>query len=276
MAIKARDIPRILIERLEATHPAPAFFDADDTDHWPPGVLQQLLDSKIIQPAPRAVSTTCGGCDWNCNKRVVFRQKPAKGGPHAFVQCNEAPDLGRIHVSIDRLETYRLLAGSLDAAVKAALATKSNALQLVAAPKIRMVKGRFGHRQISIQLIGGKLIAVVGRQRDPLVNIMGWESGLNIDRARLIRMANRKEFAMKSRQSYQPDRSKQRAGSRRTSVRDQRIQREAKELMTVGKNQTEAAIEIAQMDFIKKPAGQTKAITAARVRRILSEKIAKS
>ena len=44
MAIKARDIPRILIEGLEATHPAPALFDADDTDHWPPGVLQHLLE----------------------------------------------------------------------------------------------------------------------------------------------------------------------------------------------------------------------------------------
>lgn len=51
MAIKARDMPRILIERLEATHPAPALFDADDTDHWPPGVLLYLLDSKLILPA---------------------------------------------------------------------------------------------------------------------------------------------------------------------------------------------------------------------------------
>ena len=271
MAIKSRDIPRILIERLEATHPAPAFFDADDTDHWPPGVLQQLLDSKIIQPAPRAVSTTCGGCDWNCNKRVVFRQKPANGGPHAFVQCNEAPDLGRIHVSIDRLETYRLLPGSFNLAVNVSLATKSNAFQPVEVPKIGMVKGRFGHRQISIQLISGKLTAVVGQQRDPLVNILRWDGGLNIDRTRLLRMANRKEFAMKTRQRYQPDRSRQRAGTRRTSVRDQRILREAKKLMAAGKSQTDAASEIAKMDFIKKPAGRTKVITAARVRRILSE-----
>ena len=134
------------------------------------------------------------------------------------------------------------------------------------------MKGRFGHRQISIQLIGGKLIAVVGRHRDPLVNILGWDSGLNIDRTRLIRMANRKEVAMKSHQRYQPDRSKQRAGSRCTSVRDQRILREAKKLMAVGKKQIEAASEIATMDFIKKPADQAKPITAARVRRILSEK----
>lgn len=271
MAIKARDIARILIERLEATHPAPALLDADDTDHWPPGVLKHLLDSKIIQPAPRAVSTTCGGCDWNCNKRVVFRQNPVKGGSHAFIQCNEPPDLGRIHVSIERLETYRLSSGCFETAVKAALTTKSNAFQPVVDPKIGMMKGRFGRRQFSIQMIGGKLTAVVGRQREPLVNILGWDSGLNIDRAGLIRMANRKEFAIKSGQRYQPDRSKQRAGSRRTSVRDQRILREAKKLMAVGKNQTEAASEIAKMDFIKKPDGQTKAITAERVRRILSE-----
>ena len=199
----------------------------------------------------------------------MFRQKPAKGGSHAFIQCNEAPDLGRILVSIDRLETYRLLPGSFDTAIKAALATKSNAFQPIAVPKIDMVKGRFGHRQISIQLISGKLTAVVGRQVDQLVNILRWDGGLNIDRTRLLRMAN--QFATKSRQRYQPDRSKQRVGSRRTSVRDQRILREAKKLTAVGKNQTEAASEIAQMDFIKKPAGQTKVITAARVRRILSE-----
>ena len=54
MAIRARDVPAILVERVEAAHPAPASFSADEIDDWPGDVLPVLLSHSVVVNADRA------------------------------------------------------------------------------------------------------------------------------------------------------------------------------------------------------------------------------
>ena len=104
MAIKARDIPTILIERIEAAHPRPAYFGSDETNEWPAGVLARLLNQAVLAEADRAEAVTCPGCEWQCRKHVEVRQ--AKTELRAFIMCDEEPDYGRVGVSLDRLQRF--------------------------------------------------------------------------------------------------------------------------------------------------------------------------
>ena len=56
MPVRARDIPTILVERIEAAHPAPASFGADETDDWPAKVLPTLLRQGVVAEDDRVDS----------------------------------------------------------------------------------------------------------------------------------------------------------------------------------------------------------------------------
>ena len=106
MAIKTADIHRILIERIEGSHPAPALFSATEIDEWPAEALDALLNCGVLQPASRAESAWCPGCEWQCHKTVVVRTGLNSPQTEAFITCDEEPDLGRIAVPTRNLAQY--------------------------------------------------------------------------------------------------------------------------------------------------------------------------
>ena len=156
MAIKHRDIPCILVERLEASHPASATFDADETDEWPDGIVPSLLKSGLLQETRRATALVCDGCNWSCDKPIIVRKLVASGRTRAFIQCDEEPDLGRIQVPMERLRGYRLVPRMLERFIqKAVSALGSPAPSRSSSSHLGLIKGRYGVRPIAIFMSGG-------------------------------------------------------------------------------------------------------------------------
>jgi len=273
MAIKPRDFPRILVERLEASHPAPAIFDADETSEWPDGIVHALLRSGLLQEARRPTTLVCDGCNWSCDKPVIVRKLVASGRTRAFIQCDEEPDLGRIQVPMERLRGYRLVLRMLDRFIQNAVAALGGpAPGRSASSHLGLIKGRYGVRPIAIFIKDGRLTLAVGQQGKPLAELLLWSDGkVELDLAALRRLANRKETTAKSADRYSSNRKKQRARARHKASRDRRIFREASRLHALGHSWSAAAQEIAKMEFVAKENGQRKPISASRVRRVISE-----
>ena len=64
MAVRARDLPAVLLGRIAQSHPAPAQFARGETDEWPDGTLAALLEAGIVYHANRADVVICPGCEW--------------------------------------------------------------------------------------------------------------------------------------------------------------------------------------------------------------------
>jgi len=270
MAIKPRDIPGVLVERLEASHPAPATFDADETDEWPDGIAHALLKSGLLQEARRATTLVCDGCNWRCDKPVVVRKLATSDRTRAFIHCDEEPDLGRIQVSMERLRSYRLVQRMLERFIRKAIATLGSAAPSSSvSPHLGSIKGRYGVRPIAIFIKDDKLTLSVGQHGKPLTELLFWSDGkVALDLAALRRLANRKRTTAKSTDRYSPNRKKQMARTRRKASRNQKIVREAKRLHDLGHSWSAAARKIAKVEFVAK---ECKPISASRVRRIIYE-----
>src|SRR5262245_30838520 len=149
MAVKVADISAILVERIEASHPAPALFSAAETDEWPTGVLQHLLTCGVVQLAARARTLLCPGCEWECHKPVVIRTMTAGPRTLAFIACDEEPDHGRISVPLQSLNQYSatlarlsgFIAGLMERGRKPLQSSPSSASFLLGS-----IKGRYGFR----------------------------------------------------------------------------------------------------------------------------------
>jgi hypothetical protein len=248
MAIKAADIPNILVERIEAAHPAPGYFSAGETDDWPTGVREQLLTVGVLQGANRAEAVVCPGCENQCQKAVVVRIS-ARQERRAFINCDEEPAHGRVPINLRSLEQYRIMLNSMASMLSALLgfgtprASKTGAQYLLGE-----LKGRKGLRTVSIGITGGQLLLSVGAQQQPLVQVLRANATvLSIDRRQIQRLADRKGSQpnqSKIRGSYQRDRSSQRERSRQTLKRNRAIFLEAKRLHRAGAGDWSAISQI--------------------------------
>lgn len=273
MAIQTTDILSILVERIEAAYPAPALFAADETDEWPAGVLPNLLECGLLRQAGRAEAVTCPGCEWQCHKTVVVRSAQARSGIRAFITCDAEPALGRISVPRPSLTQYATTLRAIGAFITAIMRFDMLRPSLSGASfLLGEVKGRHGPRRVSIILDNGHLLLAIGQQHEPLIRLLQWfESGLAFDSRHIQRLANRKEPAQIALSAaYQPDRTLQKARSRRRRGRDEAIFREAKKRHAdTGGSWLTIATAIAATDLAKD--GQGRRLRPATVRRIIAE-----
>lgn len=273
MPTRTIEIPSIVLERIESTHPSPALFAADETDEWPPGVLLSLVERSLLRETARSKAITCPGCEWQCHKNVVVRKPSERAQKWAFITCNEEPDLGRISVLPESLTQYAATLPSIAAFIAGALQLGSpRPSSSGSSYLLGQVKGRRGPRPVSVTVFDSRLFLVVGQQQELLIRVLRWSaSGLSINLEHVQRLANRKEHAHAvTNTSYQPDRTRQKARSRQKRKRDAEIFREAKRLRAAsGGSWTLIASEIAATALAG--SGQEKRLTAGTVRRIITD-----
>jgi hypothetical protein len=235
MAMKPRDIPAILIERIEAAHPAPGSFAADETHDWPSEVLPALLRQGVIAEADRAEAVTCPGCEWQCTKRVVVRKAGATSS--AFIICDEEQDHGRIPVPLNSLRTFVTGLGALSRFAAAVLRIgPPKVSRHSAAYVLGAVNGRNGMRPVIVAIEDGKAMLVVGEEREHMARVLQWiEVDLVLDGKLVQRLADRKTATSTTeRRQKPPDRSVQSARKKATNQRDLAIFREAKKRQAAG------------------------------------------
>ncbi len=231
MTIKAADIQSILVERIESARPAPGYFSAGETDDWPTGVLDHLLNIGILRIADRAGVVVCPGCEWQCHKAVVVRSS-ARRERRAFINCDEEPAHGRVPINLQSLERYSTSVGFMASVLSGLLGLGSpRASRTGAEYRLGELMGRNGLRTVSIGFIDGQLHLSIGDHQLPLGRVLRSDAtALSIDKAQIQRLADRKNSQPSTRASYQRDRSRQQERSRQTLKRNRAILREAKRL----------------------------------------------
>ena len=272
MTVQAADVARILLERIEASHPAPALFSTAETDEWPARSLNVLVKCGVLKSGGRAESLWCPGCEWQCHKTVVVRTAGAHLCPQAFITCDEEPGHGRIFVPLRSLDQYAAtlsgVSGFIASQMKLGLRRSSVASAWYL---LGTIKGRHGPRQLSVGLDAGRLVLRVGRQQESVAQVVSWiGAGLWIDKVHIQRLANRKGAITPSGALRAPGHSPRQERARRTRARHDAIIREAKKRHANRQgNWTPIATAIAATDLAK--AEQGRRLSAATIRRIITQ-----
>ena len=276
MQSKKDEIPCLVFERVAAAHPTPAVFEADEVTGWPVGVLERLKESALLRETDRATTLYCDGCEWGCEKRVVVRVPLKAGARHAFINCDEEPDLGRIPIRLERLVRYRSTAAMLVEFVVRTVGTEASRIHKKASIiPLTKIRGRFGPRPVFIGISPGKLQLKVGTHEVPLADFVKWSQGaVVINWAVARRLANRKDKLGRAGGRYHPNRSMQQAKKRQTAQRDREIVREARRRhRDTGDNWTSISDQIAKLPLAKSSGGGR--LTPSSVRRIISREMSR-
>ena len=80
MSALCSKIPAIVVERIEASHPARAHFLMTELEGWPEGALSKLARCGLLQVSDHAEAIVCPGCDWQCHKRISARKTFRRAG----------------------------------------------------------------------------------------------------------------------------------------------------------------------------------------------------
>lgn len=199
MAIRATDLPQILLDRLGAAAPSPAIFAADELMEWPACAVEVLRRCRLLEETNRATSVVCDGCERGCMKPVAVRARPGgERGARAFVACDEEPDLGRIPVEHQRLLRYSTSLTRLAAFLASAL--DQDRLLKVGGDGIILLgvlSGRYESRPICLGAKDDEVTLWIGNVSRPLCGVLSWRGGaLAVDRKAIRRLADRKPGAL--------------------------------------------------------------------------------
>jgi hypothetical protein len=233
-----------------------------------------MVGAGLLAKTNRAKSAICTGCEAQCHKPVILRRKPGANIPSAFIVCDEEPDHGRVPVRLSRLDQFN---GSLaTAACFAASALKLGIRELQCLSGQFVLgwrRGRNGPREVALCVKSARILLSVGEQEQDVTDFVYWANGdLSVDHDLLQRLANRKGRQTKG--GYAKRDLEKSAKTNRKELlahRDKEILRQAHRLKTASKTLTEVSAEIAAMPFIRSSRDVLRPVTAATVRRIVTE-----
>jgi len=264
-----------VIERVGAEYPSPSTFFGYELDEWPEGTVRIMVSCGLLLETSRARAAVCNGCEYACHKLVNVRTKSEAQAPTGFIVCDEEPELGRIPVPMDRLRRFRAAIDTVGRTVAGCLELDpSRAVTERDRVVIGNIRGRYGLRELALEIRGHGLVLTVGTQARSLTDLLAWTQGRAvIDRREIARMANRKARSAAHLAAASGGHVSAAAGGRASSLskRDLEILRHGKLLRAQGKSWPKVADEIAKLTFIKSPKDGLRPISAATVRRILTK-----
>jgi hypothetical protein len=184
----------VVLERLGCSDPAiGAFFPWDEVRDWPPGALDGLVASGLLQPAQPMSVIECDGCEENCMMPVtVYPAQEGKPGK-AFITCDKRDDIGRVQVDFRRMEQWQATGGRIAAALSGLLDISQPTIQAADGGQWRIgtLKGRKHNGQATLVVDGNSLTLALAGHTIPLVDVLAFEkSALTVDKAALIRMVD--------------------------------------------------------------------------------------
>lgn len=185
---------QVVIYRSGYADPATgAFFFWDEVKDWPAGALDVLVTSGLLQQAQPLTTIECDGCEENCiNKPVVVYPAQKDKPGRAFIVCDESNDLGRIHVSFDRMRQWQTTGGLIAAALARFLGLPRTASLATDGKQwnVGTLKGKKHNSPITLLAGDGLTLALAGHTA-PLVDVLTIEkNNLALDKAALIRLVD--------------------------------------------------------------------------------------
>lgn len=188
----ASDLLETVLDRLGSAEAAEAFFGADETADWPPGVLDVFLTHGLLRRAQPAQVIECRGCEENCFMPVhVF---PAEGGrpARALIACDKRDDVGRVEVDFRRLKQWQATGGMIATVLARLLEFSEPAPADGGQWHIGVLKGK-KHKSPVALLAGGLKLSLAGHAV-PVVDVLTIKgNALALDKAALIRLVDNPE-----------------------------------------------------------------------------------
>lgn len=96
------EIPQFIVDRVRA---GAGVFAADEISTWRPGLLDELVASGVLRADQPTRSVACDACGDDHVEEVHYIESPPGTGLRAYIPC---PQLGRVHVPLDRLRQWRV------------------------------------------------------------------------------------------------------------------------------------------------------------------------
>lgn len=193
MATRINPLQSIL-ERLGYADPAmDAFFPWDEVKSWPPGALDALVASGLLQKAQPATAIECDGCEESCTMPVTVY--PAQGDKpgRVFITCDKRDDIGRVQVDFQRMAQWQATDGMVAATMDNLLGISQSSAPAADGKQwhIGTLKGRKHNGQVTLIADGNSLALALGGHTIPLVDVLTFEgNSLAVDKGALIRMVD--------------------------------------------------------------------------------------
>lgn len=194
MVTKHIDPLQVVLYRAGYADPAKgAFFFWDEVKDWPAGALEVLETSGLLQQAQPLTTIECDGCEENCiNKPVVVYPAQEDKPGRAFIVCDEPNDLGRIHVSFDRMRQWQTTGGLIATVLARLLGFSQPSTQAADSGQwnIGMLKGK-KHGSSVMLLADDGLALSLARHTAQLMDVLAIEkNAITLDKAALIRLVD--------------------------------------------------------------------------------------
>jgi hypothetical protein len=105
-----------------------AIFTADELARWPDGLVDRLVERRILREANTATVVVCDACAGDHVEEVFWVESPLGSVPRAYHSC---PEAGRVPVPAERLRRWAIDFNGLATCTAAALSTAGEVAEVV-------------------------------------------------------------------------------------------------------------------------------------------------
>jgi hypothetical protein len=166
-------------------------FSTEELNQWPEAAVSALKSQGLLLKARPAKSVICDGCEQDCSMPVQTVTR-ANGSVTSFVVCDKRSDTNRVPVPAARLALWRCDAQAVCGFVAASLSLVQTTVQPSEDGLLPIGIARGNKRtQMLCLRVQGHLALVVGTDKMPLADVIGFENGgFTLDRSVIHQMVD--------------------------------------------------------------------------------------
>lgn len=170
-----------------------AVFDWHAVQVWQSGILEAMINAKLLAPSAAAKAIECQGCEHRCYMEVLTHSYP-KDITRAFIVCDmedRQAQMGRIELRLERLQQWQGSTRQLAKVIVGILGFESEPdyQKNTASFKLGMLKGEKGRRWL---LLNAQPLALEINQRTvPVSDVLYFQGEkLLIDELQIVELLN--------------------------------------------------------------------------------------
>lgn len=200
----------------------PVIINWDATQQWGDGVLDRLVKFGLLASTSSAQILECTGCEYRCFMDVITDTNNAKQ-TRAFIVCDVPEmqsEMGRIEISLERLEQWQSSIKQLAEVVQSLLAMTHDINDGdKAVIRLGMLQGKGGRRWVS--LLNQPLVLEINGYKIPVSELLFVDNDeLVIDKFRIDELLNTKPCSVSKVYTPSTDKLEARKLSTRAKYQD--------------------------------------------------------